>query len=332
MLFTEWSDKTCYLTLRKGSSRSFPAEYGRRVRSWGETEGIAASQRQQMQDFFHFRQASDPCRFPDIPLQCRGISHLTLLLPTAHLLSRDDFDAAFSALPERAMPQKRRFQERVVAKSHSSSMEMPQNRAEPGVDGPSPNLKLLQEPVEIGEAMTCGEVLINHFVPLHARREPERERERTSTTAVTAIKYPMQHSDTRRFILQKGKEQAARVDRLALAFGCCSKEFEGVLQCTIHEVSVDDGGRHIPMSEGTLDNQDVPGSTVEMGSEGVSERMRTQLLVNACGRKPVLKPSGYLSSAEPLAAIGDEESPTFSISQTSAFDQVSPQEGAQGGL
>ncbi|MBU1319106.1 MAG: hypothetical protein KKH67_07910, partial [candidate division Zixibacteria bacterium] len=170
------SDKTCYLTLRKGSVRSFPAEYGRRVRLWGEIEGIAASQRQQMQGFFHIGQASDPCRFPDIPLQCRGKSHqshLAFFQPTAHLLSRDDFDAAFSALSERAMPQRRRFQERVVAKSHSSPWEMPQNRAEPGVDGPSPSLKLHKEPVETGEAMTCGEVLIDHCVLPHARRDPE---------------------------------------------------------------------------------------------------------------------------------------------------------------
>jgi len=176
----EMSDKTCYLTLRKGSSRSLPAEYGRRVRSWGETEAIVASQRQQMQEFFHIGQASDPCRFPDIPLQCRGKSYLAFSLPTAHLLSRADFDAAFSVLPERAMPQKKHLHGRVPAtKSHSSPWEMPQNRAEPSVDGPSPNRKLLQEPVETGEAMTCSEVLVAHWILLYARRDPERERERT---------------------------------------------------------------------------------------------------------------------------------------------------------
>ncbi len=331
--WTGMSDKTCYLTLRKGSFRSFPAEYGRRVRSWGETEAIVASQRQKMQEFFHIGHASDPCRFPNIPLQCRGISHLTSFPPTAHLLSRDDFDAAFSALPERAMPQKKHLQGRVsAAKSHSSSMEMPQNRAEPGVDGPSPNLKLLQEPVGIGEAMTCSEVLIAHCVLLDARREPERERERTSTTAVTAIQYLMQHSDTRRFILQKGNEQAARVDRLALEFGCSLEEFEGVLQCTVDEVSVDEGGREIAVAEGTLDNQDVPGSAVEMCSEGVPERVRTELLVNTCGLEPVRESSGDLPIAKPLITVGEEQGTAFTVTHTSALDQVSSQKGAQIGL
>ena len=127
-------------------------------------------------------------------------------------------------------------------------------------------------------------------------------------------------------------EQAARVDRLDLLSGWTSKTFEGVLEFAVNEVGVDLRRGEVAMAEGTLDNQDIPGSAVEVGCEGVAQDVWAQLLVDTCGCKPVVKPPGHLALAESFTAVREEQCPAFTFALASACGDVRSQEGTQGGL
>mgnify|MGYP005863373605 CR=1 FL=1 len=129
-----------------------------------------------------------------------------------------------------------------------------------------------------------------------------------------------------------GNGKAARTDRLGSMVDSGSEALEGILQRAVHEVGVDLGGRQVPVTEGPLDNQNVPGPTVEVGGEGVPKPMRAELLVDPRGLEPILEPPGHLALAEPFPVVGEEHGSAFSVALASAFDQVTPQEGAQGGL
>ena len=128
------------------------------------------------------------------------------------------------------------------------------------------------------------------------------------------------------------------MDRLSLV-NRSLEEFEGLLQLAVHEVGVDQSCSKIAVAEGTLDYQDVPGSTVEVGGEGVPEGMWAEFLIDARSCKPVLQPPGDLTLAEPLAAVGEEQGSAFSVTPActtcvaagrpaSALCQVRSEEGA----
>ncbi len=134
-------------------------------------------------------------------------------------------------------------------------------------------------------------------------------------------------------------DQAACLDRLPLATGCCSETFEGVFEFTVHEVCVDQRRGEVPVSESALDNEDVAGSAVEVGCECVAERMRAELPVDTCRNQPVLQPPCDLPFAEPFAAVGEKQGlpivvvPGRVVGATAgrhapALFQVGPQEGA----
>jgi len=118
------------------------------------------------------------------------------------------------------------------------------------------------------------------------------------------------------------------MDRLGLLSGWRSEAFEGALQLAVHEVGVDQRCGEITVAEGSLNHQDVPCSAVEVSSEGVSEGVRAELPVNACGIEPILQPPGDLSLAKPPASVGEEQCPASAIIQLSALCEVGSEEGS----
>ncbi len=124
------------------------------------------------------------------------------------------------------------------------------------------------------------------------------------------------------------KREAARMDRLALATGYGSEALECVLQLAVHEVGINQRCGEVTVTTGSLNHQDVPCSVVEVGSEGMSERMWAELLVDTRRLEPVVEPPGNLALAEPLTSVGEEQGLAFSVARPSALCQVGSQKGA----
>lgn len=122
--------------------------------------------------------------------------------------------------------------------------------------------------------------------------------------------------------------QAVWADRLPPFSGRRSETFEGVLEFAVNDVGVDLGCGEVLVAEGTLYNEDVAGSAVEVGCEGVPETVRAELLVDASSFEPILEPPGDLPFAESLTAIGQEQCRAFLVTPVPALCQVGSKEGA----
>ena len=66
-----------------------------------------------------------------------------------------------------------------------------------------------------------------------------------------------------------GNERAALADRSFPTTCVYSELFESVLEGVVDQVGVDLGGRQIPVPERPLNHQDIAGTAVEVGGEGV---------------------------------------------------------------
>ena len=74
------------------------------------------------------------------------------------------------------------------------------------------------------------------------------------------------------YLSMGGNEKAALADRSSPTTFADSELFEGVVEGVVDQVGVDLGGREIPVSEGSLDHQDVARAAVKMGGEKVWRR------------------------------------------------------------
>ena len=101
-----------------------------------------------------------------------------------------------------------------------------------------------------------------------------------------------------------------------------SQSFNGVFEHSVHKVGVDLGGRQVAMPEGSLDNQDIAGSAVEVGGERVPQCMRSKLLLDPRCLEPVFEPPRDLTLTKACPAVGEEQRPAFPVALTAAFFQV----------
>jgi len=74
--------------------------------------------------------------------------------------------------------------------------------------------------------------------------------------------------------------------------------------------------------EGPLYNQDVTGSAVEVGGEGMPQGVGSELFVYPRGLEPVFEPSRDLALAKARPAIGEEQRPAFSVALAAALFEI----------
>jgi len=125
-----------------------------------------------------------------------------------------------------------------------------------------------------------------------------------------------------------GNGKAAHADRFFPAL----EPLDSVLESSVDQVGIDLRGGKVPVAQGALDHQDIPGAAVEVGGESVAQRMRAELLFDPRRPEPLVEPSGHLALAETGPAVGEEKRPAFPVAETSALFEVAAQEGAKGGL
>ena len=129
-----------------------------------------------------------------------------------------------------------------------------------------------------------------------------------------------------------GNGKAVRADRVFPMEGSALEPLDSVLESSVDQVGIDLRGGKVPVAQGALDHQDIPGAAVEVGGESVAKPMRAELFFDPRCPEPLVEPSGHLALAETAPAVGEEKRPAFLVAETTALFEVSAQEGAKGGL
>jgi len=121
-----------------------------------------------------------------------------------------------------------------------------------------------------------------------------------------------------------GERKEVLKDLLDMANGCL-ETFKGIFECVVDDVGVNLSSGEILMTEGTLDEQNIPSSAVEVSRESVPKRVRAELLNDTCCLEPISNTSCDLPLAKTETAIGNEESITLTVPKAFPFDYVTSQ-------